>query len=152
MRVRQIIYRGIFGLVLLVSLLIAYFVVVSLLRRWRDDVIYSSQRFERELWLSSIKVNSANNPRGPMMNDVIRHHLRKEMTRKEVLNLLGPPNPDDHVYLDERYFAYYIGQWSSHPYVDAEYFHIGFDDKGRAVCYGIWLQKASSPLMYGCLD
>jgi hypothetical protein len=53
--------------------------------------------FNQKIWLENTEVGSGlkQNPRAEMIDDLINNHLKKGMTKSEIIDLLGPPYKDD---------------------------------------------------------
>ena len=53
------------------------------------------QKFNQKKWLENGDINDIKSPRRTMVNDIINNHLRKGMTKKDILVLLGKPSFDE---------------------------------------------------------
>jgi hypothetical protein len=89
---------------------------------------FDDRSFDRETWLALHNDSDADNPRGKMARDIQRRLLLGQVTREEVLDLLGPP---DHGQRDDM-LSYNLGMWSGFR-MDYDSLDIYFDDQGRVV-------------------
>jgi hypothetical protein len=83
--------------------------------------------FDRDSWQSksySLKFLRIDYPRQYMVQDVLAHELKVGMSKREVVELLGPP--DD--YYNEKE-AFVIRYFSHINYSDSEYLTIKFDNE-----------------------
>jgi hypothetical protein len=55
-----------------------------------QDAVYRESKFDREMWLKAGIRYLEGCTRGKMYYDLTSHYLKKEMTREEVVALLGP--------------------------------------------------------------
>lgn len=90
---------------------------------------FNDQSFDRKVWMANAGNTGHDNPRGDMVTDLIRHHLRKGMTQDSVVRLLGEP---DHGKSREVY-RYNIG-WGHTWKIDPYYLEIYFDEARHLVC------------------
>jgi len=77
---------------------------------------YYTKPFNQAVWKQHHDDMEVKNPRGPMAGDLVKHQLKRGMTRSEVETLLGPPSPcpTGSPYVD----VYYIGDWGGTPALD----------------------------------
>jgi hypothetical protein len=84
---------------------------------------FAGREFDRRIWRAHPTCEN-DNPRGRMVEDLLKHHLREGTPRARVQELLGPPQRSSDG-LD-----YPLGYWSGFR-IDCDYLHVDFDGAGR---------------------
>lgn len=83
---------------------------------------FDDRPFDREVWLAEAGLPGPDNPRGQMYEDLLEKHLKKGMTKAEVLALLGKPDATSR----SRLFSYELGMWSGMR-IDTDTLDVEFD-------------------------
>ena len=94
------------------------FILMLMYHPWNDA------KFNKETWLASPNHEQlAENPRGPMTDDLIQNHLPIGMSKQAVHKLLGKP-----LYLPYKTNtdSYYVGHWGFMT-VDGEFLNIKYN-------------------------
>ncbi len=94
------------------------FILMLMYHPWNDA------KFDQETWLASPNYQQrAENPRGPMTDDLIQNHLPIGMSRTAVHKLLGKASfPSYYKDIDK----YYVGHWGFMT-VDGEFLNIKYN-------------------------
>lgn len=69
-----------------------------------------------------------------MVDDLMNHHLRKGMTKVQVISLLGETGPDD---FGVNRFRYYLGFTCGPLCMDPDMFVVTFDSQDRVIDFGV---------------
>lgn len=106
--------------------------IISLRSSWSQD--FSREKFDRAVWVSMTGSEDADNPRGPMTQDLMTHHLKSGMGREEIAVLLGEPDYDTYPEATDssppNVMRYYLGFWSGmHMDPDSLDLHLDEGDK-----------------------
>ena len=72
------------------------------------DNPFDDRPFSETTWAAYHQSTDYDSPRGQMYADLKRHHLRRGMSRDEVLALLGEPDLRE----SATHFSYSLGAWS----------------------------------------
>ena len=72
------------------------------------DNPFNNRKFDRKVWISFHDNFDSDNPRGEMYEDLVATHLRKGITREEVVTLLGTPDIEN----GKTLLSYNLGMWS----------------------------------------
>jgi len=86
---------------------------------------FDDRQFDHKLWLSSSNLDDRNNPRGQMFDDLRKRHLSKQLTKADVISLLGTPDNGQ----DAGRLSYNLGMWSGLR-MDYDSLEVDFDSKG----------------------
>ncbi|MBI2301307.1 MAG: hypothetical protein HYU66_20555 [Armatimonadetes bacterium] len=105
-------------------LLVGTLAGVFLLRHWPSW--QSRRRFDAAVWRQYSGSSDWKNPRGPMVRDLQRRHLRVGTRRADILALLGKPDSGD----KPRLVSYRLGAWSRFR-MDPDTLDLYFDAQGR---------------------
>ena len=70
--------------------------------------------FQQDIWLAHHNSDDPENPRGMMINDLKQNHLKKGMSMKDVIDLLGEPDSDKR----PDFLSYDLGIWAGSLSVD----------------------------------
>ena len=96
--------------------------------------------FSRQLWLAGARsvrgdpVRDRNNPRLRIVGTVLARHVRRGVSRQQVIALLGQPECDyPKAHADEVGGDAVIGYTLGSPYFDEEFLMISFDRSGRVI-------------------
>lgn len=82
--------------------------------------------FDEKIWKAESNGSGHNNQRGKMAYDLKHRVLKPNMTRKQVLQILGTPDGGN----DTTSLTYNLGSWSGFG-MDEDIFVIEFDKSGR---------------------
>ena len=102
-------------------------VVLAAAAAWILPQLVIGGRFDSSVWMADAAdacTEVADGDRAAMVGDLMEHHLRAGMTKKEVLALVGRPHQHD-----DRAWSYGMG-------VDCEFLHLHFDGNGRLARWG----------------
>lgn len=88
---------------------------------------YGRMTFQQDIWLAHHNSDDSENPRGMMINDLKQNHLKKGMSMKDVIDLLGEPDsekmPD--------FLSYDLGIWAGSLSVDWDTLDLKFNEDGN---------------------
>ena len=114
----------------------AAFVVIVLVQGyalWDQADPFNDRPFDAETWRMYAGSDVPDDPRGKMTEAVVREVL-PGLSRAEVVEVLGPPDPTPTAMTDPRPtdvpLCYYLGMWSgnrTHP----DWLVVSFDGEGR---------------------
>jgi hypothetical protein len=106
-----------------------YLVVASLMAY--EDVKEWSQRlpFDSTIWKASLAHDDGNTIRLRMIDDLMRRHTLKGISRKEAVELLGTPRPTS--YFGDYPMVYWLGPERGFISIDSEWLAIRFDAQDR---------------------
>ncbi len=90
---------------------------------------FDDRPFGRELWIKNYNNPDPNNPRAEMITDLTKNYLKTNMTRKQVINLLGKPDRRD----EKRFISYLIGMQGFAS--DPGQLELEFNDEKKLVGY-----------------
>ena len=82
--------------------------------------------FDEKIWKSEHNKSDYNSPRGKMAFDLKHRVLKPNMTQKQVLQILGPPDAGQ----DATSLSYNLGSWSGFR-MDGDIFVIEFGKSGK---------------------
>lgn len=85
---------------------------------------YFQNKYNQTTWKEYS--NTEKNPRGVMLKDLFENKLHKNMSKKDIIDLLGEP---DHK-IRESQFRYYVGYWRLFR-IDTEVLTLEFSDNGQ---------------------
>jgi hypothetical protein len=92
---------------------------------------FEERPFSQDIWLANHNNPDPLNPRVEMADDLMKHHLRKGMSRRDVLRLLGRPDRLD----EQRRVSYHIGMQGF--VTDPGQLEVEFDTKGTVVGFRV---------------
>jgi hypothetical protein len=72
-----------------------------------------------------------------MAEDLRRHYLQREMSKKQVRQLLGPPNNSEYEEAKGNTDSYFLGHWGDWS-IDGDYLIIHYDKSGRVASTEIY--------------
>lgn len=114
----------------LVLIYLVFIAIIAFLFSPNHD-IFKKDKFDKTLWLQDVAAGKLDNEldcqRGKMTQDVIDNVLNKDLTKEDVVRLLGEPNS-----LDPTSFDYEIG-WCT--YIDSNSLRIDFDENRLLKAY-----------------
>ena len=76
---------------------------------WPSDP-FSGRKFDRNLWAEFANDWIDDNPRGAMVQDIQKQHLKAGMSKADVIELLGEPETVQ----QNGDFSYIVGMWSGY--------------------------------------
>ena len=66
---------------------------------------FDDRPFDRKLWIDNYDNQNPDNPRAEMIYDLKKNYLKTEMTRREIIQLLGKPDRRD----EKHFMSYLVG-------------------------------------------
>ncbi len=87
---------------------------------------FDDRKFDRDLWQSCYGSDGRDNPRGQMFDDLRKNYLRKNMSKDEVIALIGKPDCEDRA----EFSSYKLGFWSGFR-IDLDTLDLEFSKEGR---------------------
>ncbi len=66
---------------------------------------FDNRPFDQESWIKNFDNQNPDNPRAEMISDLMKNYLKTDMTRSEVIKLLGKPDRRD----EKHFISYLIG-------------------------------------------
>jgi hypothetical protein len=89
------------------------------------DNPFNNKRFDTAVWIHSHDNNDEDNLRGEMYKDLVKNHLSKGMSKKDVIELLGDPDYEAEGYV----LNYYLGFLGFG--IDPSFLRLEFDKNGK---------------------
>jgi hypothetical protein len=104
---------------------------------------FETRQFNRQIWL--MHRGAYESPRGQLVDDLLRQHLKIGMTKRQVVRLLGPPDEkfppispeeDPAVVEDTFGYGYYAG-----PHYDCIFQLVDVEFDKRWIVTKVWLHR-----------
>ena len=89
---------------------------------------FNDKKFNSEIWKQFHENDDPDNPRGQMFADLQKHHLKSDLSKEEVQDLLGEPDLRE----TETILEYNLGMWSWMR-IDYDSIVIEFDETNRLI-------------------
>lgn len=90
---------------------------------------FNDAQFDRAVWLAASGSSKADNPRGPMAEDLQRRFLHKGMTRRQVESIIGKPDSNSEYDREYGIENYDVGRWGF-CVIDLQYLQVHYDKHG----------------------
>jgi hypothetical protein len=109
--------------ILVVAVVVILSLIILLYPIWHNP--FNDRTFEEEIWHAYHNSLDSDNPRGNMADDLRKNHLRRGMTKEQVIELLGEPDFEK----SSKVLKYNLGMWSGIGF-DYDSLDIYFDSAG----------------------
>jgi hypothetical protein len=100
---------------------------------WRSE---KASQFDRQIWIPNPNRDVKDNPRSRMVGDLMRHHLKLGVHRRQVKGLLGEPDQEvpERGEVVDQYDLGYMGWFG----IDASVLQLEYDQSGKLAATSVF--------------